>query len=216
MNADAFWANMDKSSGCWEWTGSRYPTGYGSVYFEKDNWYTHRLSYTLVKGQIPPGMHVCHTCDNPPCCNPDHLFLGTPKENMADRDAKGRHRWGASTARKGCISVEQVIEMRSLYCTGEYLKTELAARFGLKRETVRDIVLNKRYFDPEYAPPQVFDNGLAGDAASIRARAATKLVDKRSLNTKKREANLRALQRSARNGRKLGLTDDEIRRAVGL
>lgn len=79
------------ASGCWEWTGPRLPSGYGHM---SNMLYTHRAAYQLFVGPIPDGMHVCHRCDNPPCCNPEHLFLGTAADNMHDRDAKGRHRGG--------------------------------------------------------------------------------------------------------------------------
>ena len=83
---DQLWERLDKSSACWTWTGKRYPTGYGR--FGKH--YAHRVAYELAYGPIPEGMHVCHSCDNPPCCNPAHLWIGTPKDNMQDRERKGR------------------------------------------------------------------------------------------------------------------------------
>lgn len=90
-----FWAKVDTSGDCWEWQGRRFPTGYGGFYAGgRVNWYAHRFVWTLVNGAIPQGMHVCHHCDNPPCVRPDHLFLGTPKDNMRDRDRKGRSRFG--------------------------------------------------------------------------------------------------------------------------
>lgn len=79
------------ATGCWEWTGDRRH-GYGIVVHEKRRHYAHRLAWSLVNGPIPAGMYICHHCDNPPCINVEHLFLGTPKDNYDDMVAKDRDR----------------------------------------------------------------------------------------------------------------------------
>jgi hypothetical protein len=84
-------------NGCWLWTGFKGNSGYGNFEInnnKKDGRVTmkvHRLSYEIFKGPIPEGMLVCHTCDVRECCNPEHLWLGTQQQNIADMMAKGRH-----------------------------------------------------------------------------------------------------------------------------
>lgn len=86
-----FWSRVAKSDGCWLWTGARFgPNGYGAVRFQKRNSSAHRVSWMIHFGPIPDGLFVCHKCDNPPCCNPAHLFLGTIGDNTRDMIAKGR------------------------------------------------------------------------------------------------------------------------------
>lgn len=87
----AFWKKADKSSGCWEWTGPRNSTsGYGQVNLFGKHQTAHRWSWELTNGDIPKGMWILHRCDNPPCFNPEHLFLGTPADNVLDAQIKGR------------------------------------------------------------------------------------------------------------------------------
>lgn len=94
-NVDAFWSRVDMTDqdGCWEWQGARTDRGYG-VYAPLPGVLlrTHRVAYALHNNGIDDELFVCHTCDNPSCCNPSHLFLGTPKDNNDDKMAKGRHK----------------------------------------------------------------------------------------------------------------------------
>lgn len=85
--------SVNKSNGCWEWTGAwKRPEGYGFFWMNrsKKNEYAHRVSFEIFNRKHPGDLQVCHTCDNPKCVNPDHLFLGTAKDNMRDRSNKGR------------------------------------------------------------------------------------------------------------------------------
>jgi hypothetical protein len=86
-----FWRNVQKTADCWVWTGARSGAGYGQININDVLVFTHRFSWELHHGPIPDGLLVCHHCDNPPCCNPAHLFLGTPSDNMVDKIRKGRH-----------------------------------------------------------------------------------------------------------------------------
>ena len=87
-----FWkrVTLGELDECWKWQGARFPApyDYGHLCYDR---YTHRIAWELTYGPVPDGMQVCHHCDNPPCCNPTHLFLGTQADNMHDRDRKGRN-----------------------------------------------------------------------------------------------------------------------------
>lgn len=87
---DRFWSRVDKSGECWTWSAARFTTGYGAVWQDGKVQKAHRLAWAYANGPIPAGVRVLHHCDNPPCCRPDHLFLGTMSDNSRDRDAKGR------------------------------------------------------------------------------------------------------------------------------
>lgn len=83
-------AHLTRQCECLVWTGATTKQGYGHMKVDGKTITVHRLTWLLNKGEIPPGMCVLHTCDNPPCCNPDHLFLGTDLDNKRDAMGKGR------------------------------------------------------------------------------------------------------------------------------
>jgi hypothetical protein len=115
-NAQAFWSRVDIKSDaeCWAWIGAKTKRGYG-VYAPLPGVLlrTHRVAYALFNGQFDESLFVCHKCDNPICCNPSHLFLGTVKDNTADMDKKGR-RANVSGEANGAakLTIEQV---RAIY-----------------------------------------------------------------------------------------------------
>lgn len=107
--------------------------------------YAHRLAYELKHGPIPKGMCVCHRCDNPSCCNEEHLFLGTKGDNNADRAAKGRSGMqegvNSSSAK---LNPEKVASIRRLLVLGKS-QYDIAANFGVSQATVSDIKRGKRW-----------------------------------------------------------------------
>lgn len=130
-----FWAKVQKvDGGCWLWQGYRDRTGYGLAYAGKIpgkkgsiNHYAHRISYALLKGDVPRKAVVMHSCDVPSCVNPDHLRLGTQAENMRDASEKGRMNSPRPTIQK--ISDDYVREIRRT--TGQLPSRYWADFFGV-------------------------------------------------------------------------------------
>jgi hypothetical protein len=148
--AQRFWEKVDRTgNGCWLWLASRNAAGYGvfNLGTGKGNALAHRLTYELTFGPFDPGLHVCHRCDNPPCCNPAHLFLGTDRDNMRDAASKGRmvipHPQGtAHTLAK--LDDEAVREIRRRVAEGE-TQRGVASRFGIPQVAVWRIVRRKSW-----------------------------------------------------------------------
>jgi hypothetical protein len=112
-----FWSRVPRGDGCWEWPGTRTIYGYGEVKWNGKKRVTHRVAWELTHGSIPVGMSVCHRCDNRPCCRPDHLFLGTQADNVADKVAKGRQLRGSAMP-SAKLSEMDVKNMRALHEMG--------------------------------------------------------------------------------------------------
>ena len=142
-----FWAMVDTTAGpgsCWPWLSYRDRQGYGRY---GPNAPAHRLAWRFRHGAIAPGLLVCHACDNPCCCNPAHLWLGTNAENTADKMAKGRHRSAIMRGERNGqakLSREDVLKMRSLRSEGA-TTTALARQFGCSRRPVDRIVTGEKW-----------------------------------------------------------------------
>lgn len=147
-----FWSYVDKKGPdeCWPWTKAIMTGGYGAFGLGTEDGLTHkthRLAWEFTNGPIPEGLCACHRCDNPPCCNPAHLFLATNQENTADKMAKGREARGEklsiATRAKALRGVavntakldeQKVIEIRRLHAAGMRYH-QIAKQFGLDRHT---------------------------------------------------------------------------------
>ena len=141
-----FWAKVDRRgpNECWPWKGTRLPTGYGTLWVNekqaKD--YTHRIAWSIENGPIPAGMFACHSCDNPPCCNPAHIFVAPPAGNSADRNQKGRTSRGET---HGTAKLSDA-DVASIHARAGIVSQEnLAAEFGVRQPAISRIVNRKRW-----------------------------------------------------------------------
>jgi hypothetical protein len=142
---DRFMAFVQKTETCWLWTGTIGNDGYGQFRQSKAKRVrAHRFSYELAHGPIPDGLSILHRCDNPICCNPGHLSVGTQADNIRDRDAKGHvSRGEGRPAAK--VTEAQVREMRARFAAGGVTQTALALDFGLSLATANKILRRKAW-----------------------------------------------------------------------
>lgn len=150
---ERFWAKVQKTDTCWLWTGAT-TGGYGvlnSGGVDAKIIRAPRLSYEIHNGPIVGDFDICHRCDNPACVRPDHLFLGTAKDNVADMMAKGRGNKTTENAAKGeqhgmaKLNAEQVLAIRAKYATGTTSTRKLAAEFNISRRSIMFIVQRKHW-----------------------------------------------------------------------
>lgn len=123
---------IDPDSGCWVWQKGIQSYGYGTVWYgeTRSRRLAHRVLYELHRGPIPDGLFVLHRCDNPPCVNPDHLFLGTARDNAQDCVSKGR--WPSKAGMNSTLTPKAVQDIRT---SGESQKV-LADRYGVSQSTI--------------------------------------------------------------------------------
>lgn len=138
-----FWEKMRADgTGCFVWISAINEWGYGRFELNGKNMHAHRIAWTLIRGPIPNGLQVLHSCDSPPCCNVDHLFLGTNADNTADKVSKGRQSSMKGEAHpKAKLTVEQVKIIRSSTKT----TAELAKEFGIKWPSVYYIRIRRTW-----------------------------------------------------------------------
>jgi hypothetical protein len=151
---ERFMENVNqKENSCWEWTAG-LRNGYGNFSYKGKDKYAHRISYMLFKNEAPDNKYVCHHCDNPKCVNPDHLFLGTQKDNMRDSNIKKRDKWSAETRRKvmpdGTYHNQKFKPDEIRYIRSEYQKDgvtlkKLANEFNTDKKAISRIVNYKTY-----------------------------------------------------------------------
>lgn len=140
--AERFWAKVspEPNTGCWLWMAADNGVGYGVFASVPPRMaYAHRFAWELATGPIPDGMEVCHRCDQPSCVNPEHLFLGTHAENMADRDRKGRTRGGEAAGERNPnakLRLSDVVSIRGRHAAGETCRG-LAVEFGVTEGAIR-------------------------------------------------------------------------------
>lgn len=155
---------VDERSGCWLWIGSTVTDGYG-VWVAHGQRTAHRAAYVMHKGAIPNGLHVLHKCDQPNCVNPEHLFLGTHQDNMADLRAKGRAYGAKGEANYGAkLTEEQVMAVMA----DPRSCAEISAQYGVTGAMVDKIRNGKSW-------PHLFDEAIKAERLAAGPRRLTAL-----------------------------------------
>lgn len=140
---------INSQTGCWEWQKFRNRKNYGCMGIRLKGRstvrMTHRIAWMIYKGEIPEGLQVCHHCDNPPCCNPDHLFIGTNRDNVLDCQRKGRANtlYGAKHGMSK-LKDQDIIVICQLYALG-FRQPVIATHFGIDQTNVSMIVQGKTW-----------------------------------------------------------------------
>jgi hypothetical protein len=135
--------------GCWEWQGARSAKDYGVVSYNKTIYFSHRLFYKLFKGELISGYQICHHCDNPCCVNPDHLFIGTNKDNVQDCIRKGRRSQSfekkhiAHNASLTKEEAEKIVTFAALNPLAT--STQISEKFKISKQLAKDVKRGRSY-----------------------------------------------------------------------
>lgn len=139
---------VEQKDGCWFWQAGEDKNGYGLMRVDGKTQRIHRVVYTLTKGEIPNGLHVLHSCDQPGCVNPEHLYLGTHQRNMTDMVEKGRsHKPIGSKNGRAKLTWEKVCEIRAACAAGEHPAT-VGKRYDTPRGTIYNIIAGRSWQNP--------------------------------------------------------------------
>lgn len=147
-DVERFWSkvsNYGDPDKCWEWQASKTPQGYGHFPLGRTIQIASRIAWEISRGDVPQ-LHVLHSCDNPSCCNPDHLFLGTNHQNVLDSVNKHRRapKRGEMNGRHK-INAEQAQEIRKRYAQDNTLQKDLAIEYGISQVQIGHIVHGKAW-----------------------------------------------------------------------
>jgi len=146
---ERFWPKVKKTKGCWLWEGTKNNMGYGMfMRVSPKKELAHRVSWALAYGSIPPGKNILHKCDNPACVRPDHLFIGTKKDNTQDMVKKGRNKYVAHPGEKNGnakLTKRKVLEIRGAYETGKISQTALAELYGVSQALIGFVITRRAW-----------------------------------------------------------------------
>ena len=155
--AERFWGKVDRKGPdeCWPWTAASSTSGHGRFWRDGKLVVASRVAWELAHGPIPAGLFVLHRCDNPLCMNPDHLFLGTQQDNVADMVQKGRLKPYSACGENhhhAKFTDADVRSIRSDYRAGGVSQRELARRYNASQGAISDIVLGRRWAHVKVEP----------------------------------------------------------------